>query len=162
MNLLHTLFGDGKELTLLQITLRSISMFFIALVLIKLAGMRTFGQKSSFDAIVVIMLGALLSRGVMGVTPFIHTVAAGTALCAFHRLVAIVSVFNTTVGYFAKGRSMILYGNGQFNRRNMIICSISYKDLAEEVRLNLSENHMDNVDEIYMERSGRISIIKKK
>lgn len=39
-------------------------------------------------------------------------------------------------------------------------CCVSFKDLQKEVRLILNETTMDNVEEIFMERSGKISIIK--
>ena len=56
-------------------------MFFIALVLIRISGMRSFGSKSAFDNIIVIMLGAMLSRAVVGASPFFSTVAAGVTEC---------------------------------------------------------------------------------
>ncbi len=43
----------------------------------------------------------------------------------------------------------------------MLLCSVSGKDLMEEVRVKLNEATLDNVEEICMERSGKISVIKK-
>src|SRR5215831_5355873 len=67
---LHDLFGTGPNLTTLQMAVRSFVMFFIALALIRIGGMRIFGKKTAFDNVLSIMLGAILARGVIGATPF--------------------------------------------------------------------------------------------
>lgn len=158
---IYKFFGEGKDLNALQMADRAFVMFFITLFLIRLAGMRTFGQKSAFDMIIVIMLGATLSRAVTGASPFLPTVAAGAALALVHRLLAILSIFNETIGLIIKGKKIILFQDNKPIKANMVQCSVSYKDLQEQVRLMLNEATMDNVKEIYMERSGKISVIKK-
>lgn len=159
--IIYKLFGEGKELNALQMADRAFVMFFITLILIRVAGMRAFGQKSAFDMIIVIMLGAILSRAVTGDSAFLPTLAAGAVLAIVHRLLALLSIFNETIGAIIKGSKTILFKNNKVIKRNMISCSISYKDLQEEVRLILNETTMDNVEEIFMERSGKISIVKK-
>ncbi len=79
-DLINTLFGHGKDLDSLQMVCRAICMFVITLLLIKISGMRAFGQKSAFDSIIVIILGSVLRRAVAGVSPFIPTVAAGVTI----------------------------------------------------------------------------------
>jgi len=61
MDTLISLVGEGEHLTPLQMSVRAFSMFVIMLVLVRIAGMRTFAKKSSFDNIIVIMLGAILA-----------------------------------------------------------------------------------------------------
>ena len=38
---------------------------------------------------------------------------------------------------------------------------VTYHDLMEEVRLEIHENSLDNVEEIFIERNGEMSVIKK-
>lgn len=90
--LIFKLFGEGKDLNALQMGDRAFVMFFITLFLIRLAGMRAFGQKSAFDTIIVIMVGAILSRAVTGASAFFPTVIAGAVLAVVHRLLALISV----------------------------------------------------------------------
>jgi heme A synthase len=68
---MQTLVGEGKELTILQMSVRAFAMFIIYVVLIRIAGLRTFAKQSTFDNIIVIMLGAVLARGVVGASPFL-------------------------------------------------------------------------------------------
>ncbi|HUS02336.1 MAG TPA: YetF domain-containing protein [Chitinophagaceae bacterium] len=160
--IINKLFGEGNDLNALQMADRAFVMFFITLFLIRIAGMRAFGQKSAFDMIIVIMLGAILSRSVTGASAFWPTIAAGAVLAVVHRILGLLSMYNQTIGWIVKGNKIILYKNDKMIKGNMMKCSISYKDLQEEVRLILNEMTMDNVEEIYMERSGKISVIKKK
>ena len=160
--LIYNLFGEGKDLNALQMGCRAFVMFFITLLLIRIAGMRAFGQKSAFDMIIVIMLGAILSRAVTGASAFWPTITAGAVLAIVHRLLAWISMYSDVVGRIVKGEKIMLFKNNKQVKKNMMKCCVSYKDLQEEVRLALNEITMDNVEEIFMERSGKISVIKKK
>lgn len=161
MNTIHELFGQGFNLTSLQMTVRAIAIFFIALLLIRFTGMRIFGIKSAFDVCVTIILGAVLARAIVGASPFIATLVAATALVILHKIIAAVSVNNQKVGHFFKGTPYSLYKEGKLNNKNLSRCLLSFGDIMEEVRLALHQNNLDNIDEIFMERTGKISVIKK-
>ncbi len=102
--LINKLLGEGKDLNALQMADRAFVMFFITLFLIRVAGMRSFGQKSAFDTIIVIMLGAILSRAVTGASAFFPTVIAGAVLALVHRLLALISIFNEIIGAVINGK----------------------------------------------------------
>src|ERR1700733_6885187 len=57
MHLLIEIFGEGKDLTFLQMTARGIVVFFLALLLIRISGRRSFGMHMPLDNIISIMLG---------------------------------------------------------------------------------------------------------
>ena len=84
MQTIHELFGQGFNLNILQMTLRAIVIFFIALVLIRYTGMRMFGIKSAFDICVTIIYGAVLARAIVGASPFIPTIVASSSLVIVH------------------------------------------------------------------------------
>ena len=161
MQTIYDLFGQGQNLTSLQMSLRAVVIFFITLILLRYTGMRVFGIKSAFDTCVMIMLGAVLSRAVVGASPFIATVAASAALVVVHRLIARISVSNQFLSHLVKGKPLSLYKDGILNDKNLKRCALSYGDVIEEVRINMSQNNLDNIEEIFMERTGKISVIKK-
>ena len=160
-NLIHTLLGEGTKLDALQMGCRALSMFFITLLLIRISGMRAFGQKSAFDSIIVIMLGAILSRAVVGVSPFVPTVIASSVLAIVHRLIAIAAVYSDKIGRLVKGEKNILYKENQVIKKNMLLCSVSMKDMLEEIRLRTNQETLENILQVTMERSGKISVIKE-
>lgn len=161
MNIVLTLFGEGDELNLLQMGLRAFAIYLIALILIQASGIRTLGKKSPFDIVVSILLGAVLSRAVVGASPFWSTVAAGAVIVLVHRVLAWLCIHNAKLGIALKGREMLLYADGQFIKENMNRSLLTDGDLMESVRLQTNCNSLENIEAIYLERSGRISVIKK-
>lgn len=159
MNILHTVFGQGNDLNELQMGCRAVLLFFITLAIIRLAGMRTFGKKSAFDDIMVIMLGAVLSRAITGASPFLPVIVAGLLLAVVHKTVAWITVENNSVGKFLKGEKKLLFAKGVWHIKNMKDCTISKEDVMEEIRTSLHQHTLQNVDEIYIETSGKISLI---
>jgi uncharacterized membrane protein YcaP (DUF421 family) len=159
--IIETLFGHGKDLNTLQMACRAFLLFFIALAFIRFTGMRTFGIKSAFDDCIIIMLGAVLSRAITGASPFIPTITAGFVLVLVHKLLAWISVYNKTVSHLVKGKPVSIYKNGKLNDKTLRRCNLSFGDIMEEARIQANKNDLDDIEEIFMERTGKISFIKK-
>jgi len=155
------LFGTGEHLTALQMAVRAFIMFFITLALIRFGGMRIFGKKTAFDNILVIMLGAILARGVVGASPYFSTVAASAVMVVVHKILALLALRYVWVGKIVKGIHRSLYKDGEFNRKNMRISAISKDDLMEGVRMQIHSKSLDQVEEAYIEKNGHVSIIEK-
>lgn len=160
MDFIHTLFGHGKDLNSLQMVCRAILAFFLTLVLLRIAGLRTFGKKTAFDNVIVIMLGSIFSRVVVGASPFIPTTLACLAFVLVHRILAWISVYNDTLGRWIKGEASSLYASGKWNGKNMREAFVSEKDIHESLRHQLHEDSLENVNEIIQERNGEISIVR--
>jgi len=162
MQTINELFGQNQDLDVVQMGIRAIVIFFIALVLIRFTGMRVFGIETAFDTCIIIMLGAVLTRAIVGASPFIPTIVASLALVTVHKIIAIISVKNQMISHLVKGIPYSLYKEGKLNDKNLRKCLVSFGDIMEEVRLKLNQNSLDDVDEIFMERTGKISVIGKK
>jgi uncharacterized membrane protein YcaP (DUF421 family) len=139
---------------------RAVVIYIVCLVYIRLAGKRAFGKLSAFDNIIAITLGAMLSRAIVGISPFFPILASSLLLVLLHRLVAWLSL-NHKIGKIVKGESESLYKGGNFNTPNLRKNYISHHDLMEGVRTQLNENSLDNVDEVFIERNGRLTVAKK-
>jgi uncharacterized membrane protein YcaP (DUF421 family) len=161
MNVIDEIFGQGKELTIGQMSARAVVIFIVGLILIKIAGKRSFGMQMPFDNIIVILLGAILSRAVVGASPFVPIVAASLVIVILHRICAWTGIYSKWFGKFIKGEIKILYQNGQLNEKNMRQALISYDDLIEGIRLTANIERLDQAEIIYLERNGKISVVKK-
>ncbi|HVX26677.1 MAG TPA: YetF domain-containing protein [Parafilimonas sp.] len=161
MNTINYLFGQGSNLNMLQMSMRAFAMFFIMLVMIRFTGRRAFAKKSSFDNIVVIMLGAVLARGVVGANAFFSTVAASIVIVALHRLTSWLSVKNGFIEKCVKGGAILLFSNDELVDNNLAKTGISKNDLHESLRLETKKNTLDDIDTAYLETNGRISFILK-
>lgn len=163
MEIVGLVFGrHGENLSVLQMVSRAILVFFISLILLRLSGRRSFGMRLPLDNIIVILLGAVLSRAVVGASPFLPTVAAATAIVALHRMVGYVQVKNKELSHWLQGHRILLFENGIFLKRNLVRALVSEEDIYEVMRLQAFDENLETIDKVYMERNGRISIIKKK
>lgn len=70
---------------------RALAVFVLTLAMIRLSGRRSFGQRRPFDACIAVLPGSVLSRAVVGASPFWPTVFACFALVAVRRLVSVAS-----------------------------------------------------------------------
>src|ERR1700755_3556763 len=98
MTWIDVVFGHGSNLNTLQMTSRAIISFFITLLLLRIAGIRTFGKKTAFDNVIIIMLGSILSRAVVGASPFIATSVACLVFVLIHWMLDKISYYLDFVG----------------------------------------------------------------
>ena len=153
--------GEGHDLNAAQMMMRAVIVFLLTLVMIRLAGLRTFGKKSAMDNVVLIILGAVMSRAIVGVSPFVPITAACFVLVLVHRLLAWLSVYSGIIGRLVKGERICLLKDGIIMEQNLTKAMISHKDLMESVRLMTNEDGLGHVKDIYLERNGELSVIKK-
>ncbi len=161
MDLLIKIFGEGKDLNTLQMVCRGIVVFLITLVLIRISGRRSFGIRTPLDNIVLILLGSILSRAVVGASPFVPTIATCTAMVLIHRLLGWIIAHNKPFGKLVEGERILLFKNGQFIKENMDKALVCEQDVMQGVRKSALTESLDRIDAIYMERNGEISAIKK-
>lgn len=162
MDIVNFLFGQSSDLTMFQMSMRAFAMFFIMLVLLRFAGRRAFAKKSSFDNIIVIMLGAVLARGVVGASPFWSTVTASIVMVILHRFFAWLSVKNSFVEKLIKGDAILLFQKDDLVNHNLSRTGISKKDLHESLRLETKTDTLNDIESAFLETNGRISFILKK
>ena len=161
MGILIQIFGEGKDLNTLQMAVRGVVTFFVALVLIRISGRRSFGIRTPFDNIIMILLGAILSRAVVGASSFLAVVICCLVIVVLHRYVSYFAAKNSAFGRLVEGRKILLFKNGKFLKENMEKGLVGEEDILQGVRKNALTNSMDDIDEVYIERNGEISVVRK-
>lgn len=161
MEILIKIFGQGKDLSVLQMGMRTILVFIICLIFIRMAGKRSFGMRMPLDNVITILLGAVLSRAIVGASPFVPTIISGGIIMFLYRLCSGLAVFSKRFGQAVKGDEQIIYKDGKLLKENMKRCMVTEKDVMEEMRINSNLDSLDKVKTIYVERNGEISIVKK-
>lgn len=161
MKFLNEWWGINENISSLEIAARSAVMFIAALLLIRLAGMRPFGKGEPFDQIITFLIGGILSRGVVAATPFVPTIVSMIVIILVHKLFAKLSIYNKWFGARVKGEKVLLYRDGTFIRENMHRVNITEHDILEDLRLEVQLGNMEKIQEAYMERTGKISFVKK-
>ncbi len=163
-NFFQTLLGlslEPKDLTFVQISLRGIIIFLATLVMVRLGSKRSLARRTPFDAILLVILAAVLSRAINGSAPFLATIGGGAVLVALHRLFALLAFHSHRFGILVKGRPEVIVRDGQCDFRIMRRNHVSIHDLEEDMRLNARLDDLARVRLACVERSGDISFIKK-
>jgi uncharacterized membrane protein YcaP (DUF421 family) len=161
MNLFIEIFGQDKDLTVSQMGCRGIAVFLIALLLIRISGRRSFGIRAPLDNIILILLGATLSRAIVGASPFVPVVITCFAIVLLHRLLGYIISRSQTMGRIVEGDKILLFSGGQFISENLRRALVCKEDIMQGVRKSAMTDNMDKIERIYMERNGEISAIMK-
>ena len=109
----------------------------------------------------MIILGGMLSRVITGAAPFIPVMGGTFTIIVIHRVLAWVCMYNHRIGNVIKGQKRILFVKGKIVETNMKKVLISKEDLEQGIRRHLNEHDTNNVDEIFIERDGELSVVKK-
>ncbi|OCX53996.1 hypothetical protein BEL04_06890 [Mucilaginibacter sp. PPCGB 2223] len=161
MDIFIHLFGQGKDLNALQMSDRGIVIFFIALILIRLSGRRSFGLRTPLDNIISISLGAILSRAVVGASDFVPVVVCCFVIVLLHRLFGWLIANNKRFNRMVEGQKILLFDKGHFLEEEMKRALVCREDIMQGVRKSALTEDMEKIDKVYIERNGEISAIKK-
>lgn len=161
MDLVDTLFGHGTALSPLQMAARAVTIFLFLLAMIRLSGRRSFGQHSPFDACTAVLLGAVLSRAVVGASPYWSALAGGLAIVLMHRAIAWACVRSATIDRFVSGQERVLVDRGVKDQAAMRKALITERDLNEAARKEFGADKVDCIDRAVLERDGRLSLSQR-
>ncbi|MFL6696189.1 MAG: DUF421 domain-containing protein [Vitreoscilla sp.] len=154
---MSTLFGDDTDLNVLQMTLRAVAVFLFTLALIRLAGRRSLGQHRAFDTCTTVLMGAVLSRGVVGASPFWPTIAAGATIVLLHRFVAMASLRWPWFESLISGDKREIVKDGRRDDEEMRKGLITMRDLDEAVRKKSGDESFP-LERAVLERDGSITV----
>lgn len=161
MSVLETLFGSGKDLNVLQMSMRGLTVFVLTLILLRISGRRSFGMRTPVDNIIVILLGAVLSRAVVGASPWWPTMACSLVIVLLHRLLSWAMAKSPALSALVQGKHILLFEAGRPLPDNMDRALVCNRDLEHAIRNKAQTEQMDQIDKLYLEHNGEISVIKK-
>jgi uncharacterized protein DUF421 len=163
-NSFETLIGSGvepRDLTFVQISLRGVIVFLVTLITMRLGHKRSLARKTPFDAVLLVILAAVLSRAINGSAAFFATLGGGVVLVVLHRLFAFLAFYSHGFGILVKGRPDLIVRDGQSDLAMMWRNHVSTHDLDEDMRLSAHTDDVSTIRVARVERSGDISFIKK-
>jgi len=140
---------------------RAIIIFMVSLLLIRISGRRSFGVRTPLDNIIVILLGALLSRAIVGASGFFPVVVSSFVIVIIHRLCAWLIVHHSGAAKIFEGKKILLFENGHFLEKNMDKALVCTEDVMQGIRKSALTEYLHKIDRVFMERNGEISATKK-
>ena len=142
--------------------MRSVIMYFLALVAVRFMGKRSIGQLAPFDLVVIIIMGSVAALPLEETT--INPVKGIVPIVVMSVLQYILSVINMHwrgAEKVTQGMSTPLIMNGQILHENLKRERVSLADL----HIVLRQQGADRVEDValaVLEPTGEVSVIKKK
>jgi uncharacterized membrane protein YcaP (DUF421 family) len=164
INFLQSMIGrDGqpKELTVLQICLRAFIIFVLGLAMVRIGDRRSLSEKTGFDTVFLVLIGAVLARAINGSAGFLTTIGCAFFLMLVHRVFAWIACRSHAFGKLIKGNEVTLVTDGQIDWKALQRHMVSKHDLEEDLRLTAATENIEKIKAARLERSGDISFVKK-
>ena len=161
--LAETVLGLSKQssqLNVVELCVRAALVYLVMILFLRLAKKRFLGRATIFDAILGIIIGSTASRAITGNAPFFGALVAVLVLIGLHWLISLGARDYASISWLVKGVPDLLVRNGKVDRAALKRAHMSSDDLDEDLREN-SVGSPAEVKEARLERSGRLSVIKK-
>jgi uncharacterized membrane protein YcaP (DUF421 family) len=160
MKFFNNWWGINENISPLELSARAAVMFLICLLLIRASGMRPFSRHNTMDTIITFLIGGIVSRGIVGATPFFSCVAGAVVIILLNKAVAKFALLGPATEKTMKGEYMLLYNGGKFYKENMRKAELTESDIYEELRLQCQLGSLEKINTVYLEKTGKVSFVK--
>jgi uncharacterized membrane protein YcaP (DUF421 family) len=149
----------ASAIPLWEIALRTSLCYIGILVLLRLGGKREIGQITTFDVVVLLMIGNAVQNAMVGPdSSVIGGVASAAVLVGASYLTAALGLRSPLFQHAVRGEPTLLVNNGQFIWPNLRREGVD----ADEVLTAMREHGIDTVSQVksaVLEIDGSISVI---
>jgi uncharacterized membrane protein YcaP (DUF421 family) len=144
-----------------EIVLRGTMVYFVLLVVLRLAGKRTVGQFTPFDLLVLVLLGdALQGSMIAGDDSLQGGIILTVTLVGWNKLTGWVTSRSRWLERAVEGKPVVLARNGHIYGEALERCQLSIDDLQEAMR-NADCGAISKVRLAMLEKDGKISIVTR-
>lgn len=151
---------EPGQLSTGQVCARTVVIFLVALMMLRLAPKRFLAQRNAWDVLLSLLIASTLARAINGSAPFFPTIVAGFLMVGMHRLVAAAAARSHAVSALVKGHTALVVDDGVVKDSVLRRHDVSRHDLDEDLRLN-GIDRPEQVRQATIERNGQISVLKK-
>lgn len=152
--------ADAAHILWWQMSLRAVIVFLAGVLLIRLAGARTFARGSPIDIVVAVILGSNLSRAITGSAQLLPTLLASAVIVGVHAILIRATLLSHPLALLLKGRPAILLEDGEAKGEVLRREGISKGDWEELLRA-AGVTDPSEVRLAVRERSGGVSVLKR-
>lgn len=154
----RVLFNDLPEIFLFEVIFRSIIMFSVLLLILRIAGKRGVKQLSVFETVIIIALGSAAGDPMLyedvGILPAITVLVV---IILLYRMITWLAAKNKTFEEFIEGKIECIINEGHFSITTFKKEGLAQDEFFSELRVKSIE-HLGQVKNAFMETSGEISI----
>jgi uncharacterized membrane protein YcaP (DUF421 family) len=148
-------------MNILLIIVRFISIYVLALIIVRLMGKRALGQLSLFDLVIMAGIGdVIIVVGLEQQVSFLKGVLSLLVLGGLEVFLSMLSYRSKLMADLLEGRPTLLVSDGMMLEDNMAKEHISYSDLRQELRQQ-GVVKLSQVSKAVLEACGKVSVIVK-
>ena len=140
---------------------RSIIIYIIVLIVMRLMGKREIGQKQPFELAISIMIADLASIPMTDIgIPISNGIIPIMGLLVMHLVISVLNMKSGTLRGLICGKPTILIYRGKIDEEKLRAERLTLNELEEKLRSNNVMN-LGDVEYAILETSGDISVIQK-
>nr|WP_019366682.1 YetF domain-containing protein [Pseudomonas luteola] len=142
--------------------LRAAAVYLVVFVIFKIAGRRTLAEITTFDFVLLLIIGEATQQALLG-DDFSVTNAALiiVTLVVIDIGLSLVKERSPKLARFIDGMPMIIVENGQLLKARLNKVRLAEEDILEAARTTHGLERMDQIKYAILEKNGAISIIPK-
>lgn len=141
--------------------IRSIIIYIIVLIVMRLMGKREIGQMQPFELAISIMIADLASIPMTDIgIPISNGIIPILGLLVMHLVISVLNIKSSKIRKFICGKPTVLINKGRIDENQMRKERFTLNELEEKLRSNNVMN-IGDVEFAILETSGDISVIQK-
>lgn len=135
-------------------------IYLLLLVIFRIAGRRTLAETTSFDLVLLLIIGETTQQAMIGQDETLTTAAVAiVSLVSLDMSVNYLKRIFPAFDHLMEGRPVRLIHEGQVDRHLLNANGIDEEDIKEAARLSHGLDSMEDVRQATLERGGHISIV---
>ncbi len=146
---------------MLVIFVRSIVLYIIILIIMRLMGKREIGQLQPFELVIAIMIADLASIPMTETgVPISNGIIPILGLLIMHLIISMINMKSMRMREIICGKPSILIYRGKIDEKMLIKERFTINELEERLRGN-NINNIGDVEYAILETSGQLTVIQK-
>jgi uncharacterized membrane protein YcaP (DUF421 family) len=144
-----------------RIVANTSAIYLLLLLIFRIAGRRTLSETSTFDLVLLLIIGETTQQAMVG-NEDDSVMSAAVAILSLVSLdmgINYLKKLSPTFDYLLEGHSILLIHEGKIRHAALDAHSLDMEDLREAARLSHGLTDMEDVRQATLERDGKISIV---
>jgi uncharacterized membrane protein YcaP (DUF421 family) len=159
---IYGLSSDKEHIDMMTLFFRTILIYFIVFLTMRIMGKREIGKLSVFDLVIWIMIAEIAVFVLEDVNkPIIAGILPMVTLVVVQISIAYLSLKNRKIRQLFEGKPSFIIQNGKLNREEMMRHRYNLDDLLLQLRQNKVMDVAD-VEFAILEPSGKLTVVEKK
>jgi uncharacterized membrane protein YcaP (DUF421 family) len=146
---------------LLVIMMRTVMIYFVVFLVMRIMGKREIGKLSIFDLVISIMIAEIAVFVLEDINkPIIEGLVPMATLVLIQIIIAYITLKNRRIRLWFDGEPSVIIENGRIDRNEMKKQKYNLDDLMLQLRQSEITNVAD-VEFAYLETTGKLTVIRK-